>query len=583
MIDFLTRNPLARALQRFSTWLRVLVTRLADRARGAGVLLRGGMGLLVVGLSALFLATVLDYRDMVEGMRQSAGPGKLEDLPSIVPIVCEGVGVFLALVGFFVSFWVRKSSDPRRNQGFIVIVLSIAAMASLAVWLPADIMDTQAALSGKALAGESPSIPAYLFKLFLISLIILSIPVVALIYFRLGLMDRYIIRSFVGPFTFTLVAFMAIWVIGDQTENGSHLAVLPVGEIFRFYLVQVPFITLFVMPVAVLMSGLSSLSKMSKSNELISMIGVGRSVPRILLPLFIVSAYIALIGLAFKYEWAPTSNGYREAVVQKARRIFAAAALGEEVKSDVWSNRGGWMHVNGVDRRTWFVGRVPLKLSDPMADVVVMELNEQEQPVQMWIARRARWHWSADPPRWVFSDVRIYTYDADHIPTVVRKKQEEITTWSETPWKVLSSSQDPEFLGIPGLTMYLNANREEDDRKLAAFRTNWWYVLAEPAACIVLMLVSAPLGIVYSRRGGMGGVTAAIAVFALMFVMRGTFLAMGHSSRMPPFFAAWSTNIVIGTVGFTMLWLKAQNREIPKLRTLVRFWFQRGRQKNLAQ
>jgi len=581
MIDFLTRNPLARFIQRLATSLKGAATRFLDRGRGTGVLLRAFMAVLVVGLFSLFISTILDYRDRIEGLQQSAGSGKLEDLPSIIPIICEGVGVFLALVAFFVSFWVRKSSETTRNQGFTVIVLSIAAMASLAVWLPTDIMDTQAALSGKALAGESPSIPAYLFKLVLISLIILSIPVVALIYFRLGLMDRYIIRGFVGPFAFTLIAFMAIWVIGDQTENGSHLAVLPVGEIFRFYLVQVPYIILFVMPVAVLMSGLSSLSKMSKSNELISMIGVGRSVPRILFPLFIISAYISLIGLAFKYEWAPTSTGYREAVVQKARRIFAATALGQEVKTDIWSNRGGWMHVNGVDRRTWFVGRVPLKLSDEMADVVVMELNDQEQPVQMWVAKRAKWLWSTSPPRWVFSDVRIYTYDAEHIPTVVRKEREELTEWSETPWMVLSSSQDPEFLGIPGLTMYLNANSKEDDRKLAAFRTNWWYVLAEPAACIVLMLVSAPLGIVYSRRGGMGGVTSAIAVFALMFVMRGTFLAMGHSSRMPPFFAAWTTNIVIGTVGFVMLWIKAQNREIPKIRTLIRSLFQRGRQDGL--
>ncbi len=581
MIDFLTRNPLARFLQRLAKSLKDAASRLYDRGRGTGVLLRVFMGALVAVLFSLFISTILDYRDRIEGMQQSTGSQKLEDLPSIVPIICEGVGVFLALVGFFVSFWVRKSSEATRNQGFTVIVLSIAAMASLAVWLPTDIMDTQAALSGKALAGETPSIPAYLFKLVLISLIILSIPVVALIYFRLGLMDRYIIRSFVGPFAFTLFAFMAIWVIGDQTENGAHLAVLPAGEILRFYVVQVPYIILFVMPVAVLMSGLSSLSKMSKSNELISMIGVGRSVPRILLPLFVISAYIALIGLAFKYEWAPTSTGYREAVVQKARRIFAAAALGAEVKTDIWSNRGGWMHVNGVDRRTWFVGRVPLKLSDEMADVVVMELDENEQPIQMRVAKRAKWLWSTDPPRWVFSDVRIYTYDSDHIPTVVRKDKEEMTKWSETPWKVLSSSQDPEFLGIPGLTMYLNANSKEDDRKLAAFRTNWWYVLAEPAACIVLMLVSAPLGIVYSRRGGMGGVTSAIAVFALMFVMRGTFLAMGHSSRMPPFFAAWTTNIVIGTVGFAMLWIKAQNREVPKIRTLIRSLFHRRRQESL--
>ena len=91
----------------------------------------------------------------------------------------------------------------------------------------------------------------------------------------------------------------------------------------------------------------------------------------------------------------------------------------------------------------------------------------------------------------------------------------------------------------------------------------------------VLLLVAAPLGIVYSRRGAMGGVTGAIVIFALMYVMRGTFLAMGHSDRMSPFVAAWLTNILVGITGLVLLWLKARNREVPKVKTLIKNLTQR--------
>jgi lipopolysaccharide export LptBFGC system permease protein LptF len=210
------------------------------------------------------------------------------------------------------------------------------------------------------------------------------------------------------------------------------------------------------------------------------------------------------------------------------------------------------------------VGRVPLNLSDEMGDVVVTQLDENDQPTRMWIARRAKWVWDSKPPRWVLTRVRVYSYDENHVPVIESAGRIELTEWNETPWKVLSSSQNPEYLGIPGLTMYLNANRDLDATSLAPFRTNWWYVFAEPISCLAMILVAAPLGIVYSRRGVMGGVTGAICIFALMYVMRGTFLAMGHSGRMPPFLAAWLTNFLVCGIGLFLLWKKSRNQEIPK-------------------
>lgn len=568
MIEILTRNPLKRSGKQLGERLTAALSQVLNRNDKGILAIRACMGALLIGLGLLFLGTLLDYRDSVRALQELAIKDRLEELPSLIPMVFQGFGVFLALIAFFVTLWVKESTESEQRQSFVVIALSLAALASLAVWLPTDIIETQAAISGKALAGETPSIPAYFGKLFLISLLILSIPAAALLYFRLSLMDRYVVHNFLSPFSFCLFSFMAIWVIADFTDNGGSFSGLTFGQILTFYVVQIPFMILFVMPIAVLLSGLFAMSKMSKSNELITMIGSGRSVTRILLPLIAVGGYASLIGLAFKYEWAPASVGYKEAILETAERETWVKKHGQRLRDEIWAKRG-WMHVNEHDKRSWFVGRVPFTLSDDMGDVVVMQLDDRDQPTMMWIAKRARWIWNESPPKWILTGVRVYTYDENHIPRIESKGSVEITDWSETPWKVLSSSQNPEYLGIPGLTMYLNANRELDDLSLASFKTNWWYVFAEPLACLVLLLVAAPLGIVYSRRGAMGGVTGAIVIFALMYVMRGTFLAMGHSNRMSPFMAAWLTNILVGVTGLILLWLKARNREIPKLKTLL--------------
>lgn len=565
MIKSLTRNPAVRAgtelvqkgIEAATDWRR--------RHSKGGLALKVFMGAYLGGLALVFAGTLIDY-----GNRGAAAgvEGGAAALPSMIPILFQGLALMLAFAAFLVVLWVGKESTMDRRRNLVVVALALASLAGLAAWLPSDVIATRAAILGSAPAGETPSIPAYIGMLLLVSLLILSVPVVALVYFRLDLMDRYVLQNFMLPFFFCLLSFMAIWILGDLSNNGNNFAGLSAGRVLTFYVVQVPFVVLFVMPIAVMLSGLYALGKMSKSNEFISMIGAGRSVPRILAPLFIAGVYVSLVGLAFKYQWAPASVGYKEAIMEGAKREqWVKKQGGGGLRDELWAKRG-WMHVDRAEKRTWFVGRVPLKLSDEMADVVVTQLDDQAQPVKMWIARRAHWVWDEKPPKWVLQGVRVYTYDANHIPRIQVVPRLELTDWSETPWKVLSSSQNPEYLGIPGLTMYLNANGNLDTQSLAPFRTNWWNIFAEPMACISMILVAAPLGIVYSRRGAMGGITAAIGIFAMMYVLNGTFIAMGHTAAVSPFVAAWTTNVIVACVGLVLLWYRAKNRDLPTLKSL---------------
>lgn len=568
MIRFLTTNPLVRGIGKLIELIRKGIDKVSSRGDNRGLAFKGLLGALIVGLGILFLGTVREYQEAAQQLKLGTQEGDPTDIPSIFPLVWQSIGVFFSLVAFFVSLWIRPDTKQSRREYLTIIALALAAVAALASWLPIDVIETKAAISGKATAGELPSIPAYLGKLLLISLLILSVPVIAISYFRLGLMDRYVVHSVLSPISFCLVSFIAIWIIADFSDNGPLFAGQPMGVVFEFYVVQAPFVVLFVMPIVMLLSGLSALSKMSKSNELISMIGAGRSVFRILAPVFIVGVYASLICLAFKYEWAPRSVGYKEAMLQTLGEEAWSRSTGKEIHKDLWAKRG-WMHVNEVDDRTWFVGKVPYRLSDEMADIVIWQIGEDGFPDMIWKAKRARWLWDAQPEKWVFSSVQIYKYDAEHIPRIEQVETLEVDGWRETPWKVLSSSQNPEFLGLPGLAAYLNANADMESGRLAPFQTNWWYIFAEPVNCLALIMVAAPLGIVYSRRGVMGGVTGAIIIFAAMYILRGTLLALGHRGDMAPFFAAWGTNFFVMGIGCVLLWFRARNREVPKVRTLV--------------
>src|SRR5690606_41139891 len=100
-------------------------------------------------------------------------------LPGIVPILSQGTAVLLATGAFAISLLVREGNSPDRRRFFVVLALTLASLAALSAWLPTDIVKTHAAMQGQAPAGETPSIPAYLGMLFLVSVLILSIPVAA--------------------------------------------------------------------------------------------------------------------------------------------------------------------------------------------------------------------------------------------------------------------------------------------------------------------------------------------------------------------------------------------------------------------
>lgn len=535
---------------------------------------------LQVILAVLLLAMIsitLDAWDTYSELRKeyqeklSQGEVHPSDTPPIGIALAQTLGLIVVGLSFFISvFSLRKKTPSSKRERIIQIVLWIAAIGVLIAWLPSDFTTNFRGVLVSRI-GEDPSVAAYLGKLFLIGMLILSFPVVAFLHFRSSIMDQYVVRTFLVPFSFTLIGFVAIWLIFDLTDNGPDFVdeKVSIGTIFEFYFIQLPQVILFVLPVTLLLSLLYALSRMSASNELISMLGAGRSMMRVLLPLFIIGMYCSMVSLVFKYHWAPISVGEKKALLEVIRSGEYAKAKkgGKKKKSTRWSKLG-WMYVNPADHRTWFVGRVPLDFTQKtMGSVAIWQFDEEQNLLTSWRGNSATWFFGNRT--WKLYKGKTYTYGPDGIPRIQSWESMEIPGWRETPWKVVSSSLNPEYMGIPGLTTYLRTNADYDPKQLAPYRTNWWYCWAEPLSCLVMVLVSAPLGIVYSRRGVLGGVAASIFIFASMYFLRGTFLAFGQSGQIPAFIAAWATNFIFATIGAMLLYYRSRNRQPPNIKSIL--------------
>jgi len=471
----------------------------------------------------------------------------------ITASILAGAGAVIALI-FAQGKW---------GQVFSV---SLACFAIALFWAPSSLVENLPSL-GISKVGENPSSMAYFLELALVIFLILSPPIMMWAYHTAPILDRYLLQAVITPFALSFCGILSIWIIMDLTDNGQSFITSGAGLslLGHYYVVQLPQIILMVMPVTLLLSLLYGLNKMSRSNELISMLGSGLSLGRVLKPLLIVGLYFSVVGVVLKYEWAPNSE---------ARKIGILNRLNDITKDDDESSQeeewaaNGWMYRNGIEGRSWFVGRVPVNLAtSPMRYVAVWMQGPDGQIKTAYRADSVTWDYRTKV--WTMRKCKIFEYNDWGAPKIIELPVHTIPNWRETPWHVVSSSYEAELLGIPGLTNYLRSNQAVGDAKLAAYRTHWHYSWAEPLRCILIVLMAAPLGIVHGRRGGLGGVAACMMIFFALIFFDSFFLSLGKTGRIPAWIGAWGPNIFLLLIGVYLFYIRSVGKEVPKLSQLL--------------
>ncbi|HEX4083545.1 MAG TPA: LptF/LptG family permease [Chthoniobacteraceae bacterium] len=372
------------------------------------------------------------------------------------------------------------------------------------------------------------------------------------------LLDRYVLQSFLIPFVYSTFGFLAIWLVFDLCGDGHDFIEYHIGikKLSEFYLSQFPQILVICLPVGLLLALLYSLSRMSRSNEIISMLTAGQSVMRVMLPLFIFGLITALFSLALNYQMAPHADVKRKELMDD---ITKGHSRSDEVDQQLFRNR--------VDLRTWMIQTVE-KRENTLRGVDISQQDADGNIITKWYADRAVFN-PADHS-WTFIRGKQVFFDKDG--NVLReddswlRKQKRITGWSETIWRILSTNDDPQDLSVPELKTYLINNGDFPEARLAPFRTHFWYRWAVPFQCLVVIFIAAPLGIVYSRRGVLAGVASCIFIFAAMGFIEKFFLALGRGDRVPALVAAWTSDVVFLLVGCYLLWLRSNNRDLPSLK-----------------
>jgi lipopolysaccharide export system permease protein len=363
------------------------------------------------------------------------------------------------------------------------------------------------------------------------------------------LLDRYVIINFLQAYVYCIAGFISIWLIFDVSDNISTFIDehVPVLRVAQYYLTQVPQILVILLPVSLLLALLFCLGRMSRSNEIVSMLTAGVSVPRVLLPLIIIGLLTVAGSTALNYALAPHAD--------LARKTFLASE--QKVRRE--STVEGQIFRNRTDERTWFIQSFR-RGRNTFDNVQVLQQDGQDKIVTNYMAQRALYR--PQTKTWDLESAKVVSYDASGNIT----KEEilpslTIKDWSETPFRLSSANVRAEYLSVPELREYLYFNSDFPPTLLAPFKTHFHYRLALPWTCLVVVFIAAPLGIGFSRRGVLSSVAASIVLVFSMNFLTHLFLALGEGYRISPWAAAWTPNLMFAVIGVYLLYLRATNRE----------------------
>lgn len=420
-------------------------------------------------------------------------------------------------------------------------------------WLGADLHENlHRAFSDPLGMVATPT--AYFVKLGLVGFLIMSVPLLWWLYYRSTLMDRYLVRNFIFPFLLCICGISAIMITMDLLNNARDFVEAKFGfwRIVLYYLVILPKILVTITEAGLLLAALYCLGRMSRYNEITSMMSAGRSVTRVIAPVLIFGAWCSLAVAALNYQLAPRADRQSEEMRnedKKSRRNSVGVEYNVPYR-------------NREDKRTWLIYKLPYDISakNAISEVWVFQQKPNGDPDRMIMAKKAVW----DPARksWTFHQAQVTVAGPDMTWVKLSAVDKLVIQepWKETPRSILSDRLNPEFLGVPELIAYLRTNESLPARSLAKYEATMHWRFALPFRCFLLVLLAAPLGIVSARRGLLGGISMAVGLFVAVYFLSSLSLKAGEGLYLPPAVGAWMINGIFLVVGTVMLLRRSSHR-----------------------
>ena len=351
------------------------------------------------------------------------------------------------------------------------------------------------------------------------------------------LLDKYLIKKFFSNLLFSIMAFVAIFLVIDLIENIDKFIDRDAQllTVFKYYIYYIPYIISLTLPICMLLACLFALGSMSQHNEIVAQKSAGVSLYRIFFPLLLVAFLISGIAGLFNEIVVPFSNQQRLDIYRY------------DIKNNprnIGSKRNN-IYLQDIKNRkisiSFFDGN-----SNEAKKVSIQYFNGPTL-IRRIDAKRMVWR----EGYWIIQNAVERTI-IDSIEAIVTHTELSISDFQFKPENLLELQKKPEEMSYTELNHFIG------DMNLIGAEVRKWIVelhlkISYPFANFIIILFGAPIAARKRRSGTAVGIGISLLICFIYFLFIRVGQVLGHQGSFPTWIGAWFGNIIFGITGIYTL------------------------------
>lgn len=343
------------------------------------------------------------------------------------------------------------------------------------------------------------------------------------------ILDKYLAKEILKCLVIVLAVVLGLYIIVEFFNKADNFmeAGLSISRLIRYLQLKLPQILVQITPIGILLAVLVALGLMNKNNEIIALKSGGGSVYLLLRPILTIAVLLGVVLFLLSEIVVPIT-------ISRANRIW----LIEVEKKPALANRQKNIWIKG-DRTIYFI-----KYFNPQnrsISGVTLNYFDREFNLSKRVDANSALYRKG---KWTFYDImeqefntKSKTYDVRFYP----HRTEKIDILPEDLKRVFKNSEE---MNIAELFSYIQ-EVESEGYDATTFRVDLNARFAFPVLTVIVCIIG--LGLAVRRKGSEGpsvGIALGSVMVFLYWVLHSFCLSLGYGGLLPPFIAAWISNII---------------------------------------
>jgi lipopolysaccharide export system permease protein len=357
---------------------------------------------------------------------------------------------------------------------------------------------------------------------------------------RLPILDAYIVRELVGPFAFSLGAFLLFWFINifflaaDYIINAHASFFL----LLRFLLFRVPQSTPYAFPFACLFATLLAFGRLSADNEITALRTSGIPFLRICLTPLVLGTGIFLFSYLINDTIVPKS-------VELSTRTFYQIIY----QTDELPIVPQFFRKDDATGTVYYVGDIEPD-HRTLRDVMIFE-NATTSPFRR-VINADKAIVTGQTLRLIDARVTDFKATGEWNGGTVNHDVDIGLPIGESLDQFLNTAQNDAYtMNSKQLRGQINAMQStgQGGQGLDVLKMTLAQKFSFPCASLIAVIIALPLAARFGKKGRTLGIALSIVLFFIYYIIMSAFAALGKNEALNPYLAAWLPNIIMGAAG----------------------------------